>query len=31
MRRIKVELAQQEQEEKQATAKQVFVTSKGND
>jgi hypothetical protein len=34
MRRIKVELAQQELEEKQATAKQVFMmfmTNKGDD
>jgi hypothetical protein len=31
MRRNKVELAQKELEEKQATAKQVFVTNKGDD
>jgi hypothetical protein len=31
MRRIKAELAQQEIEEKQATAKQVFMTNKGDD
>jgi hypothetical protein len=31
MRRIEVELAQQELEEKQAAAKQVFMTSKGDD
>jgi hypothetical protein len=31
MRRIEAELAQKELEEKQATAKQVFVTNKGDD
>jgi hypothetical protein len=31
MRRIEAELAQQEQEEKQAAAKQVFMTNKGDD
>jgi hypothetical protein len=31
MRRIEAELAQKELEEKQATAKQVFVTTKGDD
>jgi hypothetical protein len=31
MRRIKAELAQQELEEKQAAAKQVFMTNKGDD
>jgi hypothetical protein len=31
MRRIEVELAQQELEEKQAAAKQVFMTNKGDD
>jgi hypothetical protein len=31
MRRIEVELAQQEVEEKQAAAKQVFITNKGDD
>jgi hypothetical protein len=31
MRRIEAELAQQELEEKQATAKQVFMTIKGDD
>jgi hypothetical protein len=31
MRRIKAELAQQELEEKQAAAKQVFITNKGDD
>jgi hypothetical protein len=31
MRRIKAELAQKELEEKQAAAKQVFVTNKGDD
>jgi hypothetical protein len=31
MRRIKAELAQQEIEEKQAAAKQVFMTNKGDD
>jgi hypothetical protein len=31
MRRIEAELAQQEIEEKQAAAKQVFITNKGDD
>jgi hypothetical protein len=31
MRKIEAELAQQELEEKQATAKQVFMTKKGDD
>jgi uncharacterized protein YpuA (DUF1002 family) len=31
MRRIKAELAQQELEEKQVAAKQVFMTNKGDD
>jgi hypothetical protein len=31
MRRIEAELAQQEIEEKQAVAKQVFMTNKGDD
>jgi hypothetical protein len=31
MRRIEVELAQQELEEKQAAAKKVFMTNKGDD
>jgi hypothetical protein len=31
MRRIEAELAQQELEEKQAAAKQVFMTNKGDD
>jgi hypothetical protein len=31
MRRIEAELAQQEIEEKQAAAKQVFMTNKGDD
>jgi hypothetical protein len=31
MRRIEAELAQKELEEKQAAAKQVFVTNKGDD